>query len=427
MSDAATLEVGDVVTVEIGPVAHGGHCVARHEGRVLFVRHTLPGERVRAQVTEARDGQRFVRADCIEVLDASPHRVAAPCPFAGPGRCGGCDFQHVGLAHQRELKAAVVAEQFERLAHLVVDPEVEALPGDEAGLGWRTRVEFAVDAGGRPGLRAHRSHDVVPVDTCLIAHPEVLATGVLTRDWPGEHAVDVVAPSVGGAVSVPVPSGEAEAPVVTERVSAQRFSGEFEVAARGFWQVHPGSAATFVDHVLAELAPQPGETALDLYAGVGLFARALAESVGETGKVIAVESDSGAVASAAVNLSAHPSCVVVRARVDDAFGVPRAQRSGPRRAQRQRKQRRHPLLPQRADLVVLDPPRTGAGRQVLAQVTALAPRSVAYVACDPAALARDTAYLVELGYALVSLRAFDAFPMTHHVECIAVFAPAPGE
>jgi tRNA/tmRNA/rRNA uracil-C5-methylase (TrmA/RlmC/RlmD family) len=422
----AALATGDVVVLDVGPVAHGGFCVARHEGRVVFVRHALPGERIHAQITEAREGHRFVRADCVEVLEASPHRVTAPCPYAAPGLCGGSAFQHADLAYQRDLKATVVREQFSRLAKLDVEVSVESLPGDHDGLGWRTRVEFAVGDTGRAGLRGSRSHEVVPVDTCLIADPRILATGVLARDWTGESAVDVAAPSEGEAVAVPVPSGELDVPVVTERVAGQTFSGTFEVSARGFWQVHPGAAATFVDTVTGMLAPRPGETALDLYAGVGLFAAALAERVGESGKVVAVESDSGAVASAAGNLAAYPAVAVVRARVDDAFGVPRAHRSGParNRAQRQRKLHRHPLLPLRADLVVLDPPRTGAGRDVTAQVAALGPRAIAYVACDPSALARDTAFLAEAGYRLGELRAFDAFPMTHHVECIALFEKA---
>jgi tRNA/tmRNA/rRNA uracil-C5-methylase (TrmA/RlmC/RlmD family) len=420
---AAELTAGDLVELDVGPVAHGGFCVARHEGRVVFVRHTLPGERIRAQVTEARPGHRFARADCVEVLTPSPHRVPAPCPYAGPGLCGGCDWQHADLAYQRDLKAAVVREQFTRLAGMEVGLQVEPLPGDDAGLGWRTRVEFAVDTSGRAGLREHRSHAVVPVQDCLIADRRVLRTGVLDRDWSGFEGVDVVAPSTGDPVTVPLPASPDEVPTVLEHLAGQRYSADFEVSARGFWQVHPGAAATFVDTVLDLLDPQPGETALDLYAGVGLFAAALASAVGDGGRVVAVESDASAVASAAGNLAAYPSVVAVRARVDDAFGVPRASRSGPapRRAQRSRKLRRHPLMPLRADLVVLDPPRTGAGRAVVAQVAALEPRAVAYVACDPAALARDTAYLREGGYHLRELRAFDAFPMTAHLECIAVF------
>ena len=419
----ADLTVGDVVELDVGPVAHGGFCVARHQGRVVFVRHALPGERIRAQVTEARPGQRFVRADCVDVLTASPHRVAAPCPYAGPGLCGGCDWQHAELSYQRDLKATVVREQFSRLAGMDVDVRVEPVPGDHDGLGWRTRVEFAVDPSGRAGLREHRSHAVVPVQDCLIADPRVIETGVLDQDWSGSEGVDVVAPSTGASVTVPLPAAPDEVPTVMERLAAQRYSAEFEVSARGFWQVHPGAAAMFVDTVLDLLEPQAGETAVDLYAGVGLFAAALAAAVGDGGRVIAVESDASAVACAAGNLAAYPSVVAVRARVDDAFGVPRASRSGPapRRAQRPRKLRRHPLMPLRADLVVLDPPRTGAGRGVVAQVAELAPRAVAYVACGPAALARDTAYLRESGYHLRELRAFDAFPMTAHLECIALF------
>jgi tRNA/tmRNA/rRNA uracil-C5-methylase (TrmA/RlmC/RlmD family) len=419
------LAVGDLVEVEVGAVAHGGHCVARHEGRVVFVRHTLPGERVVARVTEARERQRVVRADAVEVLTSSPRRVQAPCPYAGPGLCGGCDFQHADLAHQRELKAAVVHEQFARLAGMHVDVAVEALPGEDGGLGWRTRVEFAVDESGRAGLRKHRSHEVVPLDTCLIAGPRLLATGVLDRDWPGERALDVVAPSLGEAVVVPVPSSGSEVPMVSEHVAAQRFTGDFEVSARGFWQVHPAAPAVFVDTVLGWLQPRAGETALDLFAGVGLFAAALAEAVGETGRVVAVESDAAATGAAEGNLAAYPWSLVVTARVDDAFGVPRPARRGPaqRRATRHRKLRRHPLLPPSADVVVLDPPRTGAGRDVVGQVVALHPRAVAYVACDPAALARDTAYLREGGLMLRELRALDAFPMTQHVECVALFEP----
>ncbi|MGZ4600423.1 MAG: class I SAM-dependent RNA methyltransferase [Oryzihumus sp.] len=401
--------VGLQFVVEVGPVAHGGHCVARHDGRVVFVRHALPGERVRVEVTEGKEGDRFLRGDAVEVLQPSAHRVAPPCPFAGPGRCGGCDFQHADLAYSRELKAAVVAEQFQRLAGLTVDVPVEPVPGDTEGLRWRTRVEFAVDADGRPGLRKHRSHDVVAVDDCLIATQEVVDSGVLERTWRGSTAVDVIAPSAGpGVVTVLLPAGEKAAPHVREHVEAGGWSEDFRVGARGFWQVHPGAASTFVGHVLAELGPQPGERAVDLYAGVGLFAVALADAVGEDGAVLAVESDERAVRDARRNVHSRPQVEVRRSRVDRAL---------------------RPLLQQQvsADLVVLDPPRTGAGRDVVREVTALRPRLVAYVACDPAALARDVAYAREAGYGIRSLRAFDAFPMTHHMECIAILEPLPVE
>lgn len=399
------LEPGDEVVLRIGPVAHGGHFVARHEGRVVFVRHALPGERVRVLVTEGRPGDRYVRGDAIEVLEPSADRVTPPCASSGPGRCGGCDFQHVAPGAQRRLKAAVVREQFARLAHLDLEVLVEPVPGDHHGLGWRTRVEFAVDERGAVGLRKHRSHDVVALDRCPIAVEAVNASGVFDTDWRPDTGVDVVVPSGSvGPVLVPIPSGEDDAPRVRERVVAGDWSAEFEVSGRGFWQVHPGAAGTFVGAVLDVLTPKPGQRVLDLYAGVGLFAAALAESVGPRGAVLAVESDHVAMECAAANLARWPWVETRVGRVDRVLGS---------------------LVRQRvtADLAVLDPPRSGAGRRAIAHLADLAPQRLAYVACDPAALARDTAYLQDAGYRLRSLRAFDAFPMTHHVECVALFTP----
>ena len=418
---ASSLAVGDEVEVDVTTIAHGGHCIARHEGQVLFVRHALPGERVLARVTETGAGERFVRADAVAMLSASPDRVTPPCPWSGPGRCGGCDLQHVSLPRQRRLKADVVREQFSRLARLDVDVTVEPVPGDDGGLDWRTRVEFAVGDDGRAGLRRHRSHEIVAVDHCRIAAPGVDRLRVTGRTWPGTDAVDAVAPSVGDAVAVVVPGGEA--PLVRERVVVGAGGErEFTLSARGFWQVHPGAAQTFVDAVLEAAAPRAGERALDLYAGVGLFAAALARAVGPSGQVIAIESDAAACAHARDNLADLPQVAVLAARVDDAFGVPRPSRRGSssQRGSRPRKPSRSTLVPASADVVVLDPPRTGAGKGVCAEIAAMAPRAVVYVACDPAALARDTAYFADLGYRLDTLRAFDAFPMTHHVECVAL-------
>lgn len=399
--------VGEVIDVEVGPVAHGGFCVARHDGRVVFVRHTLPGERVRARVTEGGSEDRFLRADAVEVLSASVDRVDPVCRHAGPGGCGGCDWQHASLAAQRRLKGEVVAEQLRRLAGIDRSVDVLSVPGDVDGLGWRTRVEFAVDRAGRAGLRPTRSHAVLPIVACPIADPRVLATGVLTTAWSGARAVDVVAPSGGGAaVVVPVPGPADSVPDVQERVEAGSWTGEFAVSARGFWQVHPGAAATFVDRVLGALAAQPGERVLDLYAGVGLFAVPLADAVGPTGTVLAVEGDVLACELARRNAGERAWVEVVADRVEEVLAA-----SGPDTWSA-------------ADLVVLDPPRTGAGRAVIDAVTALGPRTIVYVACDPAALARDVAYAREAGYVLGDLTAYDAFPMTHHVECIAVLRPA---
>lgn len=394
--------VGHELVLDIGSVAHGGSCVARTDGRVVFVRHTLPGERVRARVTDGTTTSRFLRADAIEVLQASRQRCTPPCPWSGPGRCGGCDWQHTSAAYGRELKAAVVSEQLRRLADIEWTGEVEPVSGDEDGLRWRTRVELATGGAGRAGFRAHRSHEIVPVHDCVISVPQVAATGIFTEIFDRQvSGVDVAVSSDGSATAVLLPH-RGEVPSVTERVAVGAASHDFEVSARGFWQVHPGAASTFVGEVLRGLAPQSGESVLDLYCGVGLFTRFLADVVGSDGVVLGIEGDARAVADAQPALKAVPQAQIVRSDVRDAAAI----------IQR--------VLGTRADLVVLDPPRTGAGRDVIQQVTALAPRAIAYVACDPSALARDIGYAAQAGYEVTSLRAFDAFPMTHHVECIAI-------
>lgn len=407
---------GTEFEVTVGPVAHGGHCVARHEGRVVFVRHGLPGERVRVRVTEDRHPG-FCRADAIEVLEASPARVERPCPYSGPGKCGGCDWQHVDPAEQRRLKAAVVREQLTRLAGLDdVAVVVEELPG--GSLRWRSRARFAVDRTGAPGLRRHRSHDVVVLDDCPIT-VEPAAQAVLGRSWPGAGAVDVSIDSAGAVTTsrldragrptssrVVRPGGELPEEPVTR---AERRAGgrDWEVEGTGFWQVHPAAADALVGAVAEFAAVRPGETVLDLYAGAGLFGGALAPTVGETGRVVCVESDPGACAAADANLADLPHAEVWQGDID-AEGLRELleELGGP------------------PDVVVLDPPRAGAGQAVSRLLAGTGARAVVYVACDPAALARDVAAFGEAGYRLAGIRGFDAFPMTAHVECVALLVPA---
>ena len=386
--------VGQVVEVEVGPVAHGGHHVARHEGRVVFVRHAIEGERVRALVTEGAEGASYLRADAIQVLAASPDRVTPPCPYAGPGLCGGCDFQHVAPAAQRTLKARVVAEQLHRLAGLDVPVTVEPIPGDHEGLGWRTRMRWSATPDGRPGLLKHRSSDVIAVDHCRIAHPEL--PDVTAQLAAGAESATAVLSSTGQQAVV---TDRRDSLLLTERAAGRTW----QVHAGDFWQVHPGAADALVAAVLDGVAPQSGERCWDLYAGVGLFSGALAEAVSEQGAVLAVESHRRAVEDLQHNLARHPQVRPLADRVD------RFVRS--RQAQG------------RVDVVVLDPPRSGAGKDVVRRIAKQQPRVVSYVACDPAALARDLETFADVGYDLAALRAFDLFPMTHHIECVATLRP----
>jgi tRNA/tmRNA/rRNA uracil-C5-methylase (TrmA/RlmC/RlmD family) len=389
--------------------------VARHEGRVVFVRHSLPGERVVVRVTEDRHPG-YCRADAIEVREASAERVERPCPYSGPGRCGGCDWQHVTPAEQRRLKAAVVREQLSRLANVDVDVTVEQLPGGP--LRWRSRARFAVDRSGAAGLRRHRSHDVVVLDDCPIT-VENAARAVLGRRWPGAGAVDVSVDSTGAVTTTRLdrrghptssrvvrPGGEL--PEEPGGRAERRAGGrDWEVEGTGFWQVHPAAADALVAAVAEFAGVRAGETVLDLYSGVGLFGGALAPAVGDSGRVVCVESDPGACAAADANLAALPQAEVWQGEVD-AEGL--AGLLGE--------------LGSRPDVVVLDPPRAGAGPAVSRLLAGTGARAVIYVACDPAALARDVAAFGAAGYRLAGLRGFDAFPMTAHVECVAQLVPA---
>ncbi|MFI5931102.1 class I SAM-dependent RNA methyltransferase [Actinoplanes sp. NPDC051494] len=409
---------GDRVELTIGAPAHGGHCVARiggEHGQVVFVRHTLPGERVTAEITELHKG--WLRADAVTVHEASPDRVEPPCPWSGPDLCGGCDLQHVAPDAQLDWKTEVVTSLLTRMAGLSDDKikslgvRVQPLPGGP--LGWRSRVRYAVDAMDRPGLLKHRSHEVVPVDRCRIAHPALQSLDVTARTWPEASAIEVVA-STGGDVVVQaratadsvgdslLDEGYGTSPEGTPEVREVAAGREWQVRADGFWQIHPAAADTLVNAVLELLDPKPGETSWDLYGGAGLFAAAL--SARTSARTIVVESSPGGVVAARRNLADLPGVEVVAAKVDVAFT--RRRIAGP------------------VDLVVLDPPRTGAGGKVVRALVEAAPRAIAYVACDPAALARDLKTFAGLGWEVAELRAFDCFPMTQHVECVALVVPA---
>jgi len=413
---------GDVVELEVGAIAAGGGCVARApDGRVIFVRHCLPGERVRALITSAATS--YLRADAVEVLEASSDRVEPVCSHAGPGRCGGCDFQHVALPAQRRLKEDLVAEQLSRLAGLDRRVAVEEVPGAPDGLGWRTRVAFAVDRDGRVGLRRHRSHDIEPIDRCPIATDRVNDASLGAHLWRGARQLEVMASPDGGKPVVLVETGkdrleglpDIDAGLVwkgrtlraPDHVHFEVDTVRFGVGAGVFWQVHPSAAPVLTDAVLAGLEAKPGDRVADLYAGAGLFTVALARVVGPTGTVVAVERSGPAVADLRRNAAGLGQVEIVRGDVTPAVV---GRRLG------------------RPDLIVLDPARAGAGRDVMAALVGLdpPPRRIAYVSCEPAPFARDLAVAFGAGWSLRSLRAFDLFPMTEHVELVGVLAPPGG-
>lgn len=391
-----TALIGDIIEIEITKVANGGFCIGRHEGQVVFVRHTAPGETVRAEVTEIT--KKFLRADAVEVLTAHPERVVPPCQYAG--MCGGCDWQHLSLAAQRELKSQVVREQLQHLGKMsdvngksLDEFQVEAMPGDMDGLHWRTRNRFSAIADMGVGLFMSRSHSVIEIDDCLIAESNAVELAHSALGY-AEGDIQTVLTSTGDHVVVDPRNG----PMVDEKV----FDRTWHIHAGSFWQVHKAAPETFVSAVRDFAKLKPEESLLDLYSGAGLFAACLAQDVGEDGEVVAVESSIDAMRDARRSCSDIPQINLITADVNKWVSASKDEQF---------------------DVVVLDPPRSGAGIANIGLVAGMAKRSIVYVACEPSALARDTAVLAEHGWRMTGLRGFDAFPMTSHVECIALFAP----
>ncbi|WP_144804252.1 class I SAM-dependent RNA methyltransferase [Curtobacterium sp. BH-2-1-1] len=413
--------VGRLLELDVTGIAHGGISVARHEGRVVFVSDAVPGERVVARVTEDRK-KSFWRADTVSVVTPSEHRVEHVWPEAALDRdpavrAGGAEFGHIALAHQRTLKHDVLVDAFARFARtdlveaLGHDVVVEAAPGDDAadGLGWRTRVRLHVDEDGTAGPYASRSHTVVPVASLPLVTDVVQGSAPLGRGaLPGASVVDVLAPSGAEGARLVI---DTQAPTVVRELVGERA---FAVDDTGFWQVHrqaPAVLTAAVQDLVDRDRVDPEGQHLDLYGGVGLLAAALGDVVGPKARITSVESAPRATEHAQENLAEWIGARAETGRVDRWLARTAAGASRPE------------LERFRAGTVVLDPPRSGAGREVVVQIAALQPAQVVYVACDPVALARDVATFADLGYRLEALRAFDLFPHTHHLEAVARLVP----
>ena len=396
---SSALKTGDLVQVTIEKVAHGGHFIARHEGAVIFVRHAIPGENCTIQITST--GSSFNRADVVSVEKPSEFRVQAPCSFANRNGCGGCDFQHISVDHQRKLKSDVIAEQFSRIAKMELRVDVEEV-GESTH--WRTRAIATTDRNGKLGFYKSRSHSIAPVTDCIICVEPMNFSEIASRDLKGDVRVEISASNTGERSIALAPTRGEEKARLTEgpAVLHENVLGRaLEVSQESFWQSHKKAPEVLTQAVLDFAQLKTGEHVLDLYGGVGLFSAAIVEAVGPAGHVDLIEGSKVATADAARNFAAYSNITIATGDVAK-------------------------LLPRitAADVVVLDPPRDGAGKEAVAHIARLAPRAIVYVACDPAALARDTAYLADHSYSLVKVRAFDLFPMTHHIECVALYARA---
>lgn len=406
--------LGREIQAEISGIAHGGFGVARVDGRVVFISDSIPGEQVVARVTDDSK-KNFWRADVVRVIDASEHRIdhvwdAASLDVDPERRAGGADFGHIDLPFQRELKRRVIADSLQRfgkLSAVEVDSllgDVLAMPGDDdaQGLGWRSRVRLHVDDRGKIGPRARRSHSVIQVPNLPLASAGINEIAPLDQYIQGIETVDVLSPSAGDPRMI---VGEQKPMVIREMVGDR----EFQLDDQGFWQVHHAAPQALTDAIRAAILPElldPAGHNLDLYGGVGLLAAALAEVGGKSTRITSVEFSPRATDHASENLAEWLGATAVTEKVEKWLrGFMATQTAGDRERLR-------------AASIILDPPRAGAGREVMDMLTAAAPAQIIYVACDPVALSRDIAYAAEAGYSPVFLRALDMFPHTHHVETV---------
>jgi len=395
--------------VRFTSLVYGGWALGRlPDGRALFAPYLLPGEKALIRITESRTG--YARGQAVRLLEGSPRRVTPRCRHFG--ECGGCHYQHLAYEAQLEAKQAVLREQLARLAGLDHPPLLDPVPSPSPWY-YRNHLQFHRAADGRPGFRAFRSSRVVPIAECHLPEPPLAERWPLLPASPGGGRLILRRGSDGPpAVWEEAQAGQRAGGRAAERgepIAPVQFDlpcGGFRVSPGSFFQVNTPMAARLAEEVILRvesgLAEGGGRAAvLDLYCGVGLFSRALAPRVGQ---VVGVELSPAACADFRHNLRGLDNVRLVPGDVEEVLS----------------------RLAMRPDAAVADPPRAGLGPGVVRALAALAPALLVYLSCDPSTLARDARELVREGYALRSIRLFDLFPQTYHLETLSVWSRAPG-
>ena len=408
-----------IVELEITAMAHGGSGIGRIDGRVVFCPGVIPGDVVQAEIVD--DSKKSLwRAQALSIIQPSPHRVPHIWPEASidrpvDQRAGGADYGHIALDYQRQLKTDILRDSLTRFGGFsdaeLGDVKVQSAPGDNErnGTGWRTRVTLHANEDGELGPYAEKTHTVIPVSQLPLATEAIQTAGVATTLFEGAHTVRVL-DTAGSGLRLII---DEQAPAdITEKVGDQ----EFRLSDHSFWQVHHSAPAVLSDAVARAINPArffADADNADLYAGVGLLARAMADRVSENVNLTAVESDERALGYIAENLAGTATVNTVAQRVDRWIAAQARQNAGTSN-------------PWAKATIVLDPPRSGAKSDVTDALVSLGAGQIVYVACDPVALARDAGAFRQAGYEMVFLEAWDLFPHTHHMETIATFVRSDG-
>lgn len=385
------LSIGDIVTLDIGKVAHGGHFISRHNNQVVFVRHGITGEIAKVKITSINSKIAF--GDAIEILKSSNYRVKPPCKYSKPGGCGGCDFQHISSMFQESLKKTIIEDQFKRITKINVNVKIiSAKPF--TGLHWRSRINLAISDNGKAGLYLYKSNDIIEIDKCLIAVEEINKSSVFDKYWSDKKKLNIAVSSekklnINQSGNNILGSGELKE-IVDDNV--------YIVSAKNFWQSHINAPHILINQVIKYANIKIGDIICDLYGGVGLFSSPMQKLIGEKGEVHLIEKNFDCIKDARKIFQNKKNIIIHHGKVEQKL-----------------KKIKY------ADVIVLDPPRNGASKQVISEIIKKKPRSIIYVSCDPASLARDTKIILEKNYILKDFIGLDLFPMTHHIECVALF------
>ena len=386
-----SLAIGDIITLNIGNIANGGHFIGRHNDQIVFVRHSLTGERANVKITAVNS--KFAFGDAIEIIKKSRDRVNAPCKYAHPEGCGGCDFQHIDPIAQLNLKKIVIQDQFKRIAKIEINPEIIS-EDSLKGLNWRTRLNLAISENKKLGLHAHKSNKIIEIDECLIAVEGINKSKIFNEKWENEDNIkisyssanDINISQLGKNISGP------------DKLNEVVDDNKYYISPKSFWQSHKNAPEFILEQVLKFANIKEGERVCDLYGGVGLFTLPISKILGENGEVHLIEVNRVCIDDATELFADIKNIFIHHGTVEQKLGSIK-----------------------KINTIILDPPRNGVSKQVINQMIEKKPQTIIYVSCNPSTLARDTKILIDNNYTLTKIVGLDLFPMTHHVECVASF------
>jgi tRNA/tmRNA/rRNA uracil-C5-methylase (TrmA/RlmC/RlmD family) len=386
-----SLAIGDIITIDVGSIANGGHFIGRHNNQIIFVRHSLTDERANVKITAVNS--KFAFGDAIEILKKSKDRVDAPCKYARPEGCGGCDFQHIDPIAQLNLKKIVIQDQFKQIAKIEINPEIISKDSLE-GLNWRTRLNLSISENKKLGLHVHKSNKIVEIDECLIAVDEINKSEIFNKKWENEDNIKISYSSENDMNISQLGKNISGSDKFKEVVDDNKYY----ISPKSFWQSHKNAPLIILEQVLKFANIKEGEKICDLYGGVGLFTLPISKILGDNGEVHLIEMNRTCIVDANEMFADTKNIFIHHGTVEQKLGSIK-----------------------KINTIILDPPRNGVSKQVINQMIEKKPQKIVYVSCNPSTLARDTKILTDNNYILTNIVGLDLFPMTHHIECVASF------